>query len=191
MAARVELLSFSDGVIQTSLGQAVVALPVTIVQHGTSNQVPVYTNETGAPTLAQPLLTDNKGRIPGWVDERQRLDVVYTLAGVTVTTPLEAFSGVQAFATAANPGDSLPLATTSTQAAATNFARGALTYTNIDPVAVVFGRLGTTALPTQGFQINPNGGRWSTPADTGGVTYQLPIFLLSSVATSVVTRTEI
>lgn len=55
--------------VQNTVGDAQVGLSVTITIAGTANQAVIYQDETTGTTIAQPLVTDASGYIPGWIDE--------------------------------------------------------------------------------------------------------------------------
>ena len=193
-----QLASFGAGVAQTEGGAVRAFAPGTVTFHvvgvpaGTGAPVPVKSVENGpADNLTGAFMTDEFGRVPGWVDGvffGRQVDV-----WIPPADPVTLMLGITVGATvAANGGDSLTVDLVSTLANGPNLARLHLAYWNDDPVAMVYGVLGAgPASLSAGFRLNPNGGRWSTPQDTGGVVWQEPIYLISTVDDSVVCRLEI
>lgn len=94
--ARVELASTAEGFILANKGGALIpAVGATayIYTHGTTEEVAVYGGEMGGATLAQPLITDMDGIIPGWIESGQTVDIRASQNGVTEPTrTIEAIS---------------------------------------------------------------------------------------------------
>lgn len=63
--ARVEI----DAVVREANGQAAVGKAVTVYERGTTTLATLYAQETGGTTVANPVATDNEGRVNAWVEE--------------------------------------------------------------------------------------------------------------------------
>lgn len=80
--ARVELASLGTGVAQNPSGAVVPGAAGTIVLHNTSTPVLVWSAETGGTSTSGTFVTDSFGRIPGWIDAGQRVDITIPPAPV-------------------------------------------------------------------------------------------------------------
>lgn len=108
------------------------------------------------------------------------------------TTPWTATpGGALSIPIAHDPADSLVIGTASVLVIPANAARQRLEIFNQDPAAIVNGALGVPATLNQGFVINPNGEKWATPEDTGGVTYTGAVYLISNLANTTVSWVEV
>lgn len=93
-------------------------------------------------------------------------------------------AGVFATSTAQNPSANFAV-TTSNQNLVPARARSALEVYNLDSTAKVYIALSNPASLSHGALLNPNGGRWRTPQDTGGMVWTGPVYIIGTGAATV------
>lgn len=76
LAVGVELVAGVGGAVTLGASR-----PVYVYTRGTTNQVTVYSDQALTITLAQPLVTDGSGAIPGYVAGVQAIDIVDVTSG--------------------------------------------------------------------------------------------------------------
>lgn len=74
----------SEYIARRDNGTVIAAGSVRVLLPGTSTEATVFSAQTGAGTLTQPLVTDSRGRVPGWVEGRSDgYDIEVTADGTT------------------------------------------------------------------------------------------------------------
>lgn len=187
----VALQSVPNGEQTDQFGNAQAGKRFYVYLRNTSTQIQVYTDDTLTTPYpqTQPLTTQADGSLPGYADPTAPWDYVDAATGNRV----QGATGILQLAprsVAINAGDGVSVTTSSGAASAVNANRAGLILTNDDATAIVYGKLGSAAVLSQGFRINPNGGRWATPDDTGGVVYTGIVYLIGT-GSCTVARVEI